>query len=70
VGGPSFTGLFEIQFGGNAISEIFYFCGYISVYLRPERAFLSVAEGIEAPEQHSFKLPYMVLAGKHSKLQM
>jgi hypothetical protein len=67
--GLSFSRLLEVKFGENVISEIYYFCGYIPLYLRPERAFLRVAARADASEQFRCTLPYVILADKNSKLQ-
>jgi len=67
--GLSFARLLEVKFGENVISEIYYFCGYIPLYLRTERAFLRMAALIDVSEQFGFTLPYVIIVGKYSKLQ-
>jgi hypothetical protein len=66
----SFARLLEVKFGENVISEIYYFCGYIPLYQRPERVLLRVTAFIDASEQFSFTLLYVILADKYTKLQI
>lgn len=68
--GLSFARLLEVKFGEVVISEIYYFCGYIPLYLRPEGAFLRLAALTDGSEQFSFTLLYVILADKYSKLQV